>query len=173
TLLPPGTRFERWSDPDRLARQLGALGYPGFAYLGKRAKRCNPAEVLLGTLLQPNLEARLVEGSLWLLRRYPDMDPEWLIRTSCLHGIQNRLGFAASLARQAAETANELSRHDLERLASLQRALDERRLAREDTFCHDAMTEAERKWVKALRTPEAVHWNLLTDWRPEWQRSPR
>ena len=33
----------------------------------------------------------------------------------------------------------------------------------EDTLCHDSMTSAERRWLHDNRTPEARHWNLLTD----------
>ena len=41
--------------------ELGALGYPGFAYLRARTRR-NPAQVLFEALNQPNLDARVAEG---------------------------------------------------------------------------------------------------------------
>src|SRR5260370_31908928 len=43
---------------DRMAKELAALGYPGFAYLrGGRTR--NPAEVLFCALAQNHLEPRL------------------------------------------------------------------------------------------------------------------
>jgi len=39
--------------------------------------------------------------------------------------------------------------------------------AKEDTLCHDSLTEAERKWLRVNRPPEAAHWNLLTDMKAE------
>jgi hypothetical protein len=38
--------------------------------------------------------------------------------------------------------------------------LEHSRLQREDAFA--ALTEAERKWLRTHRSPEAAHWNLLT-----------
>jgi hypothetical protein len=29
------------------------------------------------------------------------------------------------------------------------------------------MTDAERRWLRQHRPPQAEHWNLLTDLRPE------
>jgi hypothetical protein len=40
-------------------------------------------------------------------------------------------------------------------------------LAKEDTLCHDSLTEAERKWLRVNRPPEAARWNLLTDMKAE------
>ena len=58
-----------------LARDLAALGYPGFAYLRSRGARLvNPAVVLLSALAQDDLEPRLVEALPWLLLRYWDLD---------------------------------------------------------------------------------------------------
>jgi len=45
--------------------------------------------------------------------------------------------------------------------------LERARLAREDTFCHDSMTQAERAWLREHRSPAAAHWNLLTDMKGE------
>src|SRR5260370_40286527 len=44
--------------PDRMAKDLAALGYPGFAYL-RGGRRRNPAEVLFCALAQNHLEPRL------------------------------------------------------------------------------------------------------------------
>ena len=51
-------------NPQQFARQLGALGYPGFSYMRGGHKR-NPAELLLTALAQENLESRLVEALPW------------------------------------------------------------------------------------------------------------
>jgi hypothetical protein len=36
------------------------------------------------------------------------------------------------------------------------------RLQREDAF-RSSMTEAERRWLRRHRSPEATRWNVLTD----------
>jgi hypothetical protein len=46
-------------------------------------------------------------------------------------------------------------------------ALERSRLAREETLCHDSLTQAERRWLRSNRSEEARHWNLLTDLSPE------
>src|SRR5207249_10451410 len=114
--------------------ELGALGYPGFSYHRAR-RRHNPAEVLFSALNEPNLDARVAEGLLWLTLAYMDMD--WLVRDAKLHDRQNRLGFTVSLARDVAEV-----KHDTRSAQELQQraqGLEGSRLAREDTFCHDFM----------------------------------
>ena len=143
---------------------LGALGYPGFSYLRARRRR-NPAEVLLEALNQPNLDARVVEGLPWLAMTYADMDWDWLVRNAKVRDRQNRLGFALSLASELSERKKESER--TEKLRSWLEALESSRLAREDTFCHDSMTLAERAWLREHRSPAAIHWNLLTDMKGE------
>jgi transcriptional regulator with XRE-family HTH domain len=65
--------------PDhQVARALGRLGYPGFAYL-RNGATVNPLEVLLGALLADDVDARVVEGLPWLLPRYPDVDWDRLV----------------------------------------------------------------------------------------------
>ncbi len=152
-------------DPQTLAEELGALGYPGFSYLRSRRRR-NPAEVLLAALSQRDLESRLAEALPWVLLHYPDVDKKWLVDRARLHDLQNRLGFVVRLAREAAERQG---RQDdrLQALAKLESELEASRLAREDTFCKESLSEAERQWLRNVRPPEAQHWNLLTDWRPE------
>ncbi len=66
TALPLPERLPMRVDSQRLAQQLGSLGYLGFAYLRATKKR-NPAEVLLTALAQENLESRLTEALPWLL----------------------------------------------------------------------------------------------------------
>ena len=144
--------------------ELGALGYPGFSYHPARRLH-NPAEVLSSALNEPDLDARVAEGLPWLALAYMDMDWDWLVRNAKLHDRQNRLGFTVSLARDVAE-----AKHDTRPAQELrQRAqvLEGSRLAREDTFCHDSMTEEERTWLRQNRSLLAEHWNLLTDLKGE------
>lgn len=144
------------------SRELGALGYPGFSYLRARTRR-NPAQVLFEALNQPNLDTRVAEGLPWLVMTYVDMDWGWLVRNAKVHDRQNRLGFAVSLAAEVAESMSDSDRAP--KLRECLRDLESARLAGEGTFCHDAMTNAERKWLREHRSPVAAHWNLLTDLR--------
>jgi transcriptional regulator with XRE-family HTH domain len=143
---------------------LAALGYPGFAYLRTKVQK-NPAGVLLDALNEPNLDARVAEGLPWLTLTYVDMDWDWLVRNVKVHDRQNRLGFAVSLASEVAESNNDSER--ARKLRQCLQVLESARLAREDTFCHDSLTQAERKWLREHRSPVAAHWNLLTDMKGE------
>jgi transcriptional regulator with XRE-family HTH domain len=144
--------------------ELGALGYPGFSYLRARRRR-NPAQVLLEALNEPNLDARVAEGLPWLALTYVDMDWDWLVRNAKLHERQNRLGFAVSLASEVAEGKNDSER--ARELRQYLEVLESARLVREDTFCHDSMSQAERVWLREHRSTAAAHWNLLTDMKGE------
>ncbi|MGO9084917.1 MAG: helix-turn-helix domain-containing protein [Candidatus Sulfotelmatobacter sp.] len=144
--------------------ELGALGYPGFSYLRVRTRR-NPAEVLFEALNETNLDSRVAEGLPWLALTYVDMDWDWLVRNAKLRDRQNRLGFVLSLAGEVAVGRNDRQRED--KLRQYVGVLENSRLAREDTFCHDSMTHAERMWVREHRSSTAAHWNLLTDMRRE------
>lgn len=139
---------------------LAALGYPGFAYLRTKVRR-NPATVLLAALNEPNLDARVAEGLPWLALTYVDMDWDWLARNAKVSDLQNRLAFALSLASEVAEGKNDTN--TAEKLAGGLEALERARLAREDTFCRDSMTQTERAWLRQRRSRTARHWNLLTD----------
>jgi hypothetical protein len=87
------------------------------------------------------------------------------VRNAKVHDRQNRLGFAVFLASEVAEGYNDKERaRELRQYLEL---LESARLAREDTFCHDSMTQAERAWLREHRTPAAAHWNLLTDMKGE------
>ena len=143
---------------------LAALGYPGFAYLKTKAPQ-NPARVLLDALDQAHLDARVAEGLPWLALTYVDMDWDWLVRNAKVRDRQNRLGFAVALANEVAARKNDSDR--AQQLRCRLAILENARLAREDTFCHDSMTQAERKWRREYRTPVAAHWNLLTDMKGE------
>jgi transcriptional regulator with XRE-family HTH domain len=148
-----------------LVGQLGALGYPGFAYVRRRRKR-NPAAVLVSALLSNDLEARVVEALPWLVLQYPGLDWEWVLTEVKLRDLQNRLGFVVGLAHELAATRANAGETGavLSRVAA---RLERARLAREDTLCQESLSAAERKWLRKTRPQAAAHWNLLSDLRPE------
>jgi len=143
---------------------MAALGYPGFAHLRAKAQR-NPAEVLLTALNAANLDDRVTEGLPWLALAYADMDWDWAVQNAKLLDRQNRLGFVVALASQVASKSADSHRSG--RLREYAEVLERSRLVKEDTLCHDALTEAERKWLRANRPATAAHWNLLTDMQAE------
>jgi transcriptional regulator with XRE-family HTH domain len=143
----------------QVARALARLGYPGFAYLRNGAK-VNPMEVLLGALLADDVDARVVEGLPWLLLRYPDVNWDRLVTYAKQHDAQNRLGFLVALASRLAAAKGDVAAVELldRREQALQRSL----LQQDDTFSRASLTQAERRWLAANRSPEAKRWNLLT-----------
>ena len=143
-----------------LSSDLAALGYPGLSYLKSRRKR-NPAEVMLSALMNENLDARLAEALPWVLVKHPDLDWEWLVRAAKVNDLQNKLGFVTNVARRLAEKLDKLETVSL--LREKESLLEKSRLAREDTLCHDSLTQSERRWLQLNRSDEAKHWNLLTD----------
>ena len=152
------------NDDDALASDLAALGYPGLSYLKARRKR-NPAEVMLSALSANNLDSRLAEALPWVLLKHPDLNWEWLVRAAKVNDLQNKLGFVTSVARRLAE---KLGNHESVSLLREQESVLERsRLVREETLCHDSLTQSERRWLRSNRSDEAKHWNLLTDLSPE------
>lgn len=158
------TTFSR-SATDRsgeVAKSLATLGYEPLGYL-RSHRRLNPGEVLLEALRESDLESRVVEGLPWVLLRYPDLDWHWLLREAKLADVQNRLGFVVSLARQVAELHQDAARAG--QLQEREELLRRSRLAREDTLCHESLTQAERRWLREQRSPEAHYWNLLTGLR--------
>jgi transcriptional regulator with XRE-family HTH domain len=164
--LPMETSWDsaHTEESDSLASDLAALRYPGFSYLKSTRKR-NPAEVLVSALSAKNLDARLTEALPWLLLKYPDLDWQWLVRAAKLNDLQNKLGFLTSVARRLAE---KLGKHDTAALLrDKESALEQSRLVREETLCHESLSNAERHWLKSNRTKEAKHWHLLTDLSPE------
>lgn len=156
-------------DPQVMAELLAGLGYPGFSHLRTKRQKRNPAEVLLAGLAQKNLEARAVEALPWLLLHFPEMDHDWLVREAKFLEVQNRLGFVVSLARRVLKGTSETDSR-VEALKKLEEQLDHCRLAREDTLCHESMTAGEAQWLRDRRDEFARHWNLVTDWRPEFLR---
>jgi transcriptional regulator with XRE-family HTH domain len=148
----------------KLRRELAALGYPGFAHQRGGTRR-NPAEVLLRALNEEDLESRATEGLPWLALKYTDLNWDWLVDGVKLRDRQNRLGFVVTLAEQLAGRAGDVA--GKRRLAEYVAVLERSRLVREDTLCHESLTEAERRWLRGNRPVEAEHWNLLTDMRVE------
>src|SRR5687767_7270303 len=146
--------------PDRAVRSLSTLGYPGFAHVGK-TQNLNPAELLVRTLDCRNVEARLVEALPWVLVQFPDLDWQWLILQAKQRDLQNRLGFVVTVARQLAE--RRADHVTATTLRHWEHVLEDSRLQKEDAFSGEALTEAERKWLKTNRSAEAAHWNLLSN----------
>jgi hypothetical protein len=62
--------------------------------------------------------------------------------------LQNRLGFITTVARKVAENKSDKPKAAL--LSQRETQLEESRLAREDTLCHDSLTEAERGWLRKI-----------------------
>lgn len=154
--LPP---TELNLDSDRLPSLLGALGYRPFGYL--RDRLLNPTAVLLSALRKKDLPSRVVEALPWLVLNFPDLNRAWLVERAKLHDVQNRLAYVVTLASELAVGGAAA------RLQELVSELEPSRLAREDTLCHDSMTNAERRWLRQQRPQLAQHWNLLTDLRRE------
>lgn len=159
TALPMPETAPEGADPDRLARQLAGLGYPGFAHL--RSRKANPAVVVLEALVQKNLDVRLAEALPWVLLTYPDLDWSWLVRQAKLQDAQNRLGFLAALAKNLAATRPQFQ-SAFAQLLAVEEELERSRLAREDTLSRESMPDAERRWLETNRSPLAQHWNMLT-----------
>jgi transcriptional regulator with XRE-family HTH domain len=154
TALPlPEPFVAQPSRPDDLQNRLASLGYPGFEHLRVR-RTSNPAEVVLGAVVQRDLDTRLIEALPWVLKTYTDLNWEWLRDRVKLQNAQNRLGYLVHLSRELAGASPQLTRWENE--------LEEARLASEGTLCRDSMRESERKWLRANRSAAAAHWNLLT-----------
>jgi transcriptional regulator with XRE-family HTH domain len=145
--------------PDRVAGALGTLGYPGFAHLRSRHK-LNPAEVVVRALRANSVEARVVEALPWVLMQYSELDWHWLLREAKQNDLQNRLGFVVTVAVKLAERQNNVTAATT--LRTWAHRLQNSRLAKEDAFAGDALTEAERRWLDTHRSAEGAHWNLLT-----------
>jgi transcriptional regulator with XRE-family HTH domain len=157
---------KNWAGMDglKLAQQLAGLGYPGFAYMRARAS-WNPAELLVAALTKDDLESRTAEALPWLVLAYSNMDWDWVIKQTKMNDIQNRLGFVVTLARSLAGRMNNTAVAN--RLREVEKRLHGSVLQRELTFCNERMPPAERRWLKHNSTPEAKHWNVLSDLSPE------
>jgi len=161
--LPLGDpqKWLRVSDPgEELAKALGLLGYPRFSQYRGRT-RLNPAELLVGSLLQSRLDARVTEALPWLVAHFPDMNWDWVLREAKLNDLQNRSGFVVRLGKQFAEISGLFAA--VEALASVEEQLERSRLEKEGTLCNDGLTAVERRWLFLQRNADAAHWHLLTD----------
>lgn len=87
----------------QLTESLASLGYPGFAYLRQTDRKATPHEVLLISIVQDDLDARVVEALPWLILEYWELDFMPPIEEAKLSGHQNRLGFLVSIARQISQ----------------------------------------------------------------------
>ncbi len=147
-----------------LAQELANLGYPGFAHR-KKGKACwNPTQLLVMALSTAALDRRVAEALPWLVMRFVDMDWNWVVNQAKVLDLQNRLGFVVTLARELAEKQNLGSPQHLKQLEN---QVERSRLVRQDTYCNERMTQAERKWLQTNASTQAQHWNLLSDLRPE------
>lgn len=158
TVLPVATK-SGLDNAQSLVEGLSALGYPGFTHFNP-GRRVNPARLLFDALRMHDLEPRLGEALPWVAWHYADLDWDWVVREAKLHDLQNRLGFVVALARQVAERKEQQATAGT--LAAVEQRLERSRLAREDTLCHESMTQAERRWLRERRSTEAQHWNVLT-----------
>jgi transcriptional regulator with XRE-family HTH domain len=162
--LPVSDSFVPVQTSDQqLTELLAQLEYPGFAYMTTRMHRKNPSELLLVALSQPKLDARVAAALPWLAWKYAKAD-SWLVENARKFNLQNRLGFVTTLAKRMAENKNDAR---AEVLSQLERTLDESRLVKEDYLPQPPRTESERDWLRANRTEDAAHWNVLTRMRPE------
>lgn len=152
---------------DQLTADLAALRYKGFSHY-KPSRLKNPADVLLSALKANDRDARLMEALPWLVLAFPDMNWNDLTRGAKMHDLQNRLGFVVSVARGLAE-----QRHNKTTATALKRReadLEPSILEREDTLCHDSMTDAERRWLATNRTDDAKRWRILASLSPQLVR---
>ena len=153
-----------WVGDEQLVNMLARLKYPGFSHVLTRTPRKNPSEVLLTSLVQPSLDARVAEALPWVALKFAKPDP-WLVDNSRKLNLQNKLGFVVTLARQVAERRGE--NPNVSDLLQLEKTLDGSRLAREGFFYRPPFTETEKEWLRKNRSQDAAHWNLLSDMKPE------
>lgn len=154
------------SSTDSLAKQLSALGYPGFQYLRAGWVR-NPAAVLVDALQQDGLDSRVAEALPWVLLNYPDLDREWLLREARLRNLTNRLGFVVSLAMRVEEQRGNVDSSLYLNLTAFESALRLSRLEAEFTFGGPMMSTEQQEWVRQNRSKDAEYWHVLTTWQPE------
>lgn len=154
----------RCTDEVTLARNLGALGYPGFSYL-KPLRRKNPAETVLSALTAKNLNSRLTEALPWVLFKYPDLDWQWLVKGAKANLLQNKLGFLTNLARRVAERKGDHGTASL--LQEKELSLEQSLLFKEEPLSQESLKNSERRWLETNRSAEARQWRVLTDLVPE------
>lgn len=137
---------------DRFREQLSALGYAPFAHVSPARVKPAPDVFLLSVLMQPDVDARVVEALPWVVQTYAaKMNFTWLVQQAKLENLQNQMGF---LFRVSDSESPEL--------AVAIDALEKARLLEEATLCWDSMPSATRKWMRQHRSFLARHWNLVT-----------
>jgi hypothetical protein len=82
-----------------------------------------------------------------------------------VNDLQNKLGFLTSVARRLAQNLGKRDTATL--LRDKESVLERSRLIREDTLCHESLSQAEGTWLRSNRSKEAKHWHLLTDLSPK------
>lgn len=161
TVLPVGDqRRSMGNSGDWFVRQMASLGYPGYSHV-RPTRRVNPAGMVLEAVSVDNVDARVTEALPWVLVQYPDMDWDWLVSRAKLRNVQNRLGFLVSVGREVAEKHSD-SPETVQRLAKVEKELEQARLASETTLSREAMPFAEREWLRSNRPELAQHWGVLT-----------
>ena len=93
------------------------------------------------------------------------LDWKWLCNEARLTDSQNRLGFVVWLSRHLSERHGDTSK--ARRLRQVEQALDGSRLLREGTFFEQVKSERMKNWLRERQSPEAKHWRVLTEFRPE------
>ncbi|HEX8817322.1 MAG TPA: helix-turn-helix transcriptional regulator [Terriglobales bacterium] len=167
-LALPFTENARNFSAKQVAQQLASLGYPGFRSMRAAWKR-NPVQVLLDSLGQETLEARVAEALPWLLTNFGSMSEAnltWLVEQARLRNLTNRLGFVVTLAKEVLARKGETASDCYNCLSALETKLSESRLDKEDTLCQ-SLSAKEQQWLRENRPQTAEFWHLLTDWRPE------
>lgn len=145
---------------DQLAADLANLGYLGFRHLRRtRQATKNPAVVLLSALQATRLEPRIAEALPWLVMTYPDLDWNWLVPRVKALDLQNKAGFVLTLARQLAERTQAAA---VDALRAKEEIFERSRLVHEEAFGQTTLTEAEKRWLRVHRSPEARRWNVLS-----------
>lgn len=143
-----------------LAKELAAVGYPGYRHL-RRARQVNPSLLLLLALSKDELDARVAEALPWVVASYPDLRWEWLVPRAKVHNLQNRLGFVVGLARELAESSPRWAAAAPE-LRKVEGDLEPAKLAAETTLGRQNMTEAEKAWLRQHGSVQAKNWNVLS-----------
>lgn len=167
TVVPCEHKFRaNCATTNSLARQLSALGYPGYSYM-RAGWTKNPAEVLLTALQQEGLDARVAEALPWVLLNYPDLDHDWLLKEARTHNLTNRLGFVVSLAMLVEEQRGNRNSAVYHLLSKFKDVLTQSRLEAECTFGNPVTSAAQKEWVRQNRPTNAAEWHVLTTWRPE------
>lgn len=139
-----------------LEKGLGALRYPGFAYMNTDHPHVEPEDVLFSALVRPDFEARVAEALPWLVYNYADhMDWDSLTKALVKRGRQNRLGFVVELANELAANRQDVMREEF--LHRLMVKLQQKKLDKEMTLCMDSVLEFAKK---RRRSKEASHWNI-------------